>query len=46
MPLLKLITVPDPRLKKHTAPVLEVNDEVRSILKDMYDTMKHQLRKE
>ncbi len=41
MAVLPLIIAPDPILKKVSAPVAEINDEVRGILNDMLDTMYH-----
>lgn len=41
MAVLQLIIAPDPILKKASAPVAEVNDEVREILNHMLDTMYH-----
>jgi peptide deformylase len=39
MAVLPLIIAPDPILKQKSAPVAEVNDEIRKILADMLDTM-------
>lgn len=39
MALLPIITAPDPRLKVTSSPVEQVNDEVRSLLDDMLETM-------
>ena len=36
---MKIITLPDPILKKKCDPVVEVNDEIRSLLDDMLKTM-------
>jgi peptide deformylase len=41
MAVLPLIIAPDPILKKASAPVAQVNDEVRTLLNDMLDTMYH-----
>lgn len=41
MAVLPLIIAPDPILKKVSAPVSEVTDEVRTMLEDMLDTMYH-----
>jgi peptide deformylase len=39
MALLPIIEVPDPRLKQISAPVEAVNDEVRALIADMFETM-------
>lgn len=39
MALLPIITAPDPRLKIISAPVEEVNDDIRKLVADMYETM-------
>ena len=39
MAIKEIIKVPNPILKKISKPVKEVNDEIRSILDDMLDTM-------
>lgn len=39
MALLPIITAPDPRLKIISAPVEEVNDDIRKLIADMYETM-------
>lgn len=39
MALLKILTWPDPFLKKVAKPVEKVDEEVRTIMKDMLDTM-------
>ena len=36
---MKIITLPDPILKKKCEPVTEVNDEIRKLLNDMLSTM-------
>lgn len=41
MAVLPLVIAPDPFLKQVSAPVAEVNDEVRAFLNDMLDTMYH-----
>jgi peptide deformylase len=41
MALLKLVTVPDPRLRQKAADVLEVDDKVKKIMQDMLETMYH-----
>jgi peptide deformylase len=41
MAVLPLIIAPDPLLKKVSAPVTVVDDEVRTLLDDMLDTMYH-----
>lgn len=39
MALRKILTFPDPLLKETSTDVEEVNDEIREIIKDMYETM-------
>ena len=39
MALLPIIEVPDPRLKQVSAPVETVDDEVRALIADMFETM-------
>jgi len=39
MALLPIIEVPDPRLRLVSTPVAEVNDELRALIGDMFDTM-------
>jgi peptide deformylase len=39
MALLPILTAPDPALKKISAPVKEVNAEVRKLMDDMLETM-------
>ena len=39
MALLPILLYPDPRLYKKAAPVAEVNDEIRALVRDMADTM-------
>ncbi len=39
MALLPIITAPDPRLKTISTPVAEVNEDIRSLVADMYETM-------
>jgi peptide deformylase len=39
MALLPIVEVPDPRLKQISAPVAEVDDEIRSLIADMFETM-------
>lgn len=39
MAIKPIITIPDPILKKISAPVETVNDEIRALLKDMLDSM-------
>ncbi len=39
MPILPIITLPDPVLRKHSAPVETVDDEVRSFAANMLETM-------
>jgi peptide deformylase len=39
MALLEILEYPDPRLRTKAAPVAEVDDRVRQIIDDMFDTM-------
>jgi peptide deformylase len=39
MALLPIITAPDPRLKKHCAPVARVDKTIRTLMDDMLETM-------
>ena len=39
MAIRSIIEVPDPRLKQVSAPVEAVNDEVRALIADMFETM-------
>lgn len=39
MALREILIVPDPRLKKECEPVEEVNDEIKTLLDDMLETM-------
>jgi len=39
MALLPIITAPDPQLKIISSPVEEVNDDIRKLIADMYETM-------
>ena len=39
MALLPIIEVPDPRLRQVSTPVEEVNDEIRALIADMFETM-------
>ena len=39
MALLPILTAPDPRLKTISEPVVEVNDEIRKLVDDMFETM-------
>ncbi|MCG8493246.1 MAG: peptide deformylase [Sneathiellales bacterium] len=39
MALLPIITAPDPRLKTVSEPVSEVDDEIRALVSDMFETM-------
>jgi peptide deformylase len=39
MALLPIIEVPDPRLKQISTPVEAVNDEIRALIADMFETM-------
>ncbi|MBA4366182.1 MAG: peptide deformylase [Desulfobacterium sp.] len=39
MTVLKIITYPDPFLKKKTKPVEDINDDIKKLIEDMADTM-------
>lgn len=39
MTILEIIHSPDPRLKKISQPVLEINDEIKDFIQDLIDTM-------
>ncbi|AOH85377.1 peptide deformylase [Sphingomonas panacis] len=39
MAIMEILEVPDPRLKKHAKPVDVIDDGVRKIVSDMFDTM-------
>src|SRR5688572_19015827 len=39
MALLPIIEVPDPRLRKISSPVEKVDDELRALIADMFETM-------
>lgn len=39
MAILDILHFPDPRLRKHAQPVAEVDDEIRRIVDDMFETM-------
>jgi len=39
MALLPIIEVPDPRLKQISSPVEEVDDQIRALITDMFETM-------
>ncbi|MBD3618587.1 MAG: peptide deformylase [Chromatiales bacterium] len=39
MAILEILHFPDPRLRKHAQPVAEVDDEIRQIVDDMFETM-------
>ena len=39
MPLLEILHFPDPRLRQKASPVAVVNDEIRAIAKNMFETM-------
>lgn len=39
MALLEILEYPDPRLRTKAAPVAEVDDRIRAIVDDMFDTM-------
>ena len=39
MAILPIVEVPDPRLRQISSPVEKVDDEVRALIKDMFETM-------
>ena len=39
MAILPIVEVPDPRLRQISAPVAEVTNETRALIKDMFETM-------
>jgi peptide deformylase len=39
MAILPIVEVPDPRLRQISSPVDQVDDEVRALVKDMFETM-------
>ena len=39
MPLKNIITVPDPLLKSISKPVDKINDEIKILINDMFETM-------
>jgi peptide deformylase len=39
MPLLEILKYPDPRLRTVALPVVEVNDEIRQLISDLFETM-------
>ena len=39
MAILEILHFPDPRLRKHAEPVSEVDDAIRQIVDDMFETM-------
>ena len=39
MAILPIVEVPDPRLRQISSPVEDVNDEVRALIADMFETM-------
>jgi peptide deformylase len=39
MAILPILEVPDPRLRRVSAPVAEVTDEIRKLVADMFETM-------
>ncbi len=39
MALLPILEVPDPRLRQVSTPVEEVNDEIRALIADLFETM-------
>lgn len=41
MSILKILEYPDPKLRKKAQPVTEFNDDLSSLINDMYETMYH-----
>ncbi|WP_310469002.1 peptide deformylase [Sphingomonas sp.] len=41
MALLPIVEVPDPRLRQISAPVETVDDDIRALIRDMFETMYH-----
>lgn len=41
MALLKILEIPDPRLREKALPVEKVNEDVRQLMTDLFDTMRH-----
>ena len=39
MSILNILHFPDPRLRQKAAPVAEVNDDIRTLVDDMFETM-------
>src|SRR4026208_1534079 len=39
MAILPIVEVPDPRLRQISSPVEKVDDEVRALIRDMFETM-------
>src|SRR6187549_1015596 len=39
MAILPIVEVPDPRLRQISSPVEKVDDELRALIKDMFETM-------
>ena len=39
MAILPIVTAPDPRLKQKSEPVAKVDDEIRQLMDDMFETM-------
>jgi uncharacterized protein YkwD len=44
MALLPIVEVPDPRLRQISSPVEKVDEEVRALVADMFETMYEALR--
>lgn len=44
MAVLPILTYPDPRLRQKAEPVAEVTPEIRSLVADMFDTMRYEDR--
>lgn len=42
MALLPVLEFPDPRLRTKATPVVDINDHIRQLAKDMIDTMYHE----
>ncbi len=42
MPILPLVIAPDPRLKTKSSPIEKIDDSIRRLAADMFDTMYHE----
>lgn len=41
MPLLNILLFPDPRLKQVAEPISQINDPIKQIARDLFETMHH-----